>query len=152
MRTLPTDYCNDFEFSFLHCMGRVRSGDKLSVDAIFSELSKEYTKILSSNNILKRDNKELRERLSCFLSQSKKELVIRLKKEPECKHGIWIADTNLPGSPPIARNDSWENAVGELIHRLQLFDFECYRETHHIPKWEVKYPLSESEFDGNKED
>lgn len=43
-----------------------------------------------------------------------RDLVIRLY----ISDGQWVADTNLPGTPPIGRGDDWRVAIGELISKL----------------------------------
>lgn len=76
----------------------------------------------SSDLKLKPDHNDRREQLD-----------IKLIRE---KNGMWTADTNLPGAPPVGRHENWRTAVGILMYLL-VQRREVWEQYVHLPKWIV---------------
>jgi len=53
------------------------------------------------------------------------------------ENGEWVADTNLPGTPPAPRDPDWRVAVGLLMHML-VTERETWGEIAYLPKWTVR--------------
>lgn len=51
--------------------------------------------------------------------------------------GKWVADTNLPGTPPCPRDEDWRVAVGKLMQML-VAEHKTWGKIVHLPKWTIR--------------